>query len=269
MSNYFKNFPLIDYPGVGLAKNIVSRAAIKVDQNQLITFFISNGLRPDTIADRYYGDDDLDWVVYFTNNIIDPYYEFCVSDESLLEQITQKHGSIDVASHKIMFWQSNWKTDGGPISLIQYNSLPVDVKPYYNAHLGANGVIVEYRRKRKTIIKQTNMIVRYQLASNLTLAPGTVVSLGTIDRATVVSCVGNIVTVQHVIGNWNATLINGIAVTSVLMKVNSISDTEAPYFEYVSAYEAEFITNNIRRNIKLVSSDQAGTLGKELKRALS
>ena len=268
MSSYFKHFPLVDYPGVGFVKNIAARAKININPEYLTNFELTTHLRPDQIADRYYGDQGLDWSVYFANDIVDPYYQFYIPDDTLNDILIEKHGSLEIAAQDIRFWQTNWRIDTDPISSAAYGSLPADVKPLFNAQTGANGIVAEYRRKRKTIIKHTNLIVRYETTTPLALVPGTIVTLGaSVGRGTVVSNTATEILVQHIIGAWNVGLVNGVSST-VLQKTNSISDTEAPYYQPVTAYDVAVQTNDRRRKIKLIGSNYAETLKKELKRTL-
>jgi hypothetical protein len=269
MSSYFKNFPLIDYPNVGLAKNIVARPKIDNRERIQVKYDLTQALRPDQIADRYYKDEDLDWAIYIANDVVDPYYEIYLDDNTLNDIIIKKYGSLEAASQQIVFWETNWRVDDTAITPGAYNSLPADAKPYYNARTDGGRTVTSYVRKRKTIYKATNIIVRYATESPINVEVGENVILGTFQgRGTVVSVDDDYLTVQHILDSHNVTQINGINVTEVFV-IKSISDTEAPYYRAVTAYEAAVTANDLRRHLRLIPSTQAENLRKELKRALA
>ncbi len=86
------NFPLIKYSfddgeTTKVAVNIVKRVKIRDYVKQNTQFFtkydVRDGDRPDTIADRVYGDSNLHWVVMLFNDIINPYYDIALSQREL------------------------------------------------------------------------------------------------------------------------------------------------------------------------------------------
>jgi hypothetical protein len=76
---FFYNFPKINYFNKETRNIIVKAAIIKQVLNQLDAFhpyIIRDYERPDTIAFDQYNDENLDWVIYFANDIMDPYYDW-------------------------------------------------------------------------------------------------------------------------------------------------------------------------------------------------
>lgn len=263
--SYFKNFPLINVPGAGVAKNIVARPKLNV-VGVTTDLVLNESLRPDQIASRIYQDEGLDWLVYMANNVIDPYYQVFLDDDAFNNVIRKKYGSREAASQRIVLWRTNWRDDIAAISPQTYDSLPADVRGYYHANTKGTQTVWEYVRKKETIYKTTNIIARYQLNAPLTVAVGEVVTLGSYQGlATVVSIDSQYLTVQHVFSTYSVDVINEVSVT-LIMTIKTISDTEAPYYQAVSAYEAEQTANEARRNIKLVPSGQAQMLKKDLTR---
>jgi hypothetical protein len=79
MSRYFDRFPVIDYDGT-IAKNILTRVDFteqsKKDIYSTFQFTLEEGFeRPDLLSYNYYGSSQFDWMIYLTNNIVDPYYD--------------------------------------------------------------------------------------------------------------------------------------------------------------------------------------------------
>jgi hypothetical protein len=60
-------------------------------------YMIKDRDRPDIIADKYYGDSTLDWLVFIVNNIFDPYFQWPLNDKQFNDYIVQKYGSSSVA----------------------------------------------------------------------------------------------------------------------------------------------------------------------------
>ena len=104
---YFNELPNIQYlsrfadqssnEDYTLAKNIFRRARLREDVANAATAFqyyqIKDDERPDQIAERIYGDPELDWVVLITNNIINYPSQWTISNDSFYEYLIDKYGS--------------------------------------------------------------------------------------------------------------------------------------------------------------------------------
>jgi len=106
MSNYFSYIPNFDYvnriPG---DQNISSYTEVKnlflrVKLNSKIFSEISNfnkyiirgDERPDNVAEKVYGDSNLDWVILLSNNIINIYDEWPMSNRTFELYMNKKYG---------------------------------------------------------------------------------------------------------------------------------------------------------------------------------
>jgi len=80
-----------------LIKNIYKRAKLRTDVDYAITAFdfkvIKEGDRPDTLADKLYGDPELDYVILITNNIINIRDQWPLSNADLYTYMLDKYGS--------------------------------------------------------------------------------------------------------------------------------------------------------------------------------
>ncbi len=121
MSFYFNKFPKVQYfppvprsTGVGSARrstksffatDISTRFIIKQilgDPNLIYyDYEIKDEERPDIIAEKYYGDARLDWVLLMFNQAIDPYFEWPLSQRNFESFLRQKYGSISVAQSTV------------------------------------------------------------------------------------------------------------------------------------------------------------------------
>jgi len=114
MAHYFQPFPTINYD---LKKNgkptaltnitlrykirqaLLARAVVYYD------YQIQEQDRPDIIAELYYQDSTLDWLILIVNDIIDPHFEWPKEQYSLDKFIRQKYGSISAAHSLIHHYE--------------------------------------------------------------------------------------------------------------------------------------------------------------------
>ena len=58
---------------------------------------IAEGERPDTIAYKAYDDASLDWIIFLTNQIVDPRWEWPLTQQEFNKYIKNKYGSVSGA----------------------------------------------------------------------------------------------------------------------------------------------------------------------------
>jgi|TARA_B110000977_G_scaffold194249_1_gene270537 hypothetical protein len=91
---YFENFPTIDYEGVQV-RDITRRNSFTsmVASNPLLylPYTVKEGYRPEDIAAAYYGSTDYTWLVYMSNNIIDPYHNWPMAEADFNAYLTTKY----------------------------------------------------------------------------------------------------------------------------------------------------------------------------------
>ena len=105
--SYFKQFPNIQYVNrfpntksndeVTVAKNLFKRGKIREDLISVFAVFdyytIGDEERPDQISAKLYGNPEYDWVILISNNIIDLYNEWPLSQAQFNEYLMKKYGS--------------------------------------------------------------------------------------------------------------------------------------------------------------------------------
>jgi len=91
---YFGSFPKINYFN-STTRNIILRAAIITDifkkTDTFYTYIVKEGQRPDNVAAEVYEDPTKDWVVFFSNSVVDPYYDWPLSDNDLKKYLENKY----------------------------------------------------------------------------------------------------------------------------------------------------------------------------------
>lgn len=111
---FFKNFPTITYNNKQ-AKNILLRAAlrdiVKTSYSYYMPLTVEPGERPDMIAGDLYKDTGYDWLVRFANSeVIDPYFDWYITDEQVELKIIKKYGSIPTALSTVVHYTDNSNT---------------------------------------------------------------------------------------------------------------------------------------------------------------
>ena len=116
MSNYFKQLPDFEYisrinerksnSDFIKVKNLFRRALIREDIFSDIMSFtkykIDGDERPDAVAYKIYGDEDLDWVILAANNIINVRNEWPMTQNDFNNYLNEKYGvtgAVDEIKH--------------------------------------------------------------------------------------------------------------------------------------------------------------------------
>ena len=103
---YFRELPEIDYQSFLSdtlstkdyirVKNLFRRNKLRDDLQNSFTLFnkyeIAEGARPDTVAEEFYGDAELDWVVLMTAGIVNVRNEWPLSNRDLYNLAEKKYG---------------------------------------------------------------------------------------------------------------------------------------------------------------------------------
>jgi hypothetical protein len=283
MSGYFSRFPSIAY-GNTLATNILARIKINslVRDKKLVfhPYTLKEGERPDTIAEHYYGDPYFAWLVYFANEVIDPYYEWPLSQRDFEQYIRTKYGTTELAQEKIVYYQNNWSTDESMLTPGAFDSLPAAIKKYWTPVIGFRNTIISYERKQSDLTIETNKIIELTVADGTGFAleeqvkqtsGGSVVASGFVKYTSATSVV-----IEKVTGTFSTSysLVNydgdeSTSVSAVTTIKQSLSDDESIYWSPVTAYEYEDQLNEQKKQIYLIDKSYLDQIELEMKSLLA
>ena len=105
MSGYFSHFPNVLHTKANI-KNITLRAKIQKAAEAspfvFLPYTIEEDMRAEDVAYHYYGDAELSWLIYWANNITDPYTDWFVSDANLHNLIYAKYKGTQVFHDYLM-----------------------------------------------------------------------------------------------------------------------------------------------------------------------
>lgn len=110
MSEYFKYFPKVEHDiknegrKVNLT-NVLKRFRVRSDlqgrTDIFYTYDVQEGDRPDIIAEKYYQDPNLAWVVLHVNNVTDPKFGWPLFGNDFEKYIIAKYGDRATAQSTI------------------------------------------------------------------------------------------------------------------------------------------------------------------------
>jgi hypothetical protein len=289
MDNFFKHYPLVQYGNTvsnTVAVNIFAKIAFQKTIQQNFEVFhpytIQEGDRADTIAYLYYGDSGYDWLVYYSNNVVDPYYDWYMDGNSLNRFIADKYQSLTNARRKIKFFRSNYITDDSMISPAAYNALSANQKRFWTPINGINNNIIRYERKKEEVIFQTNKTqqLNVSLVGNTSFTADEYVfqqNAGvTVGSATVNFSNSTVCIVSNVIGTLSTSynLKGGDSAANATVSVvntlsTSISSEIQSYFEGVSFFDYENELNEKKKNIRLIDLAYIQSIEQEFKNLMS
>ena len=279
MARYFDRFPIVDYDG-DIAKNILARVDFtdktKKDIYSTFEFTLEEGFeRPDLLSYNYYGSSKFDWMIYLTNNIVDPYYDYYKSAEDFKSYMETKYGSNSNARSITLFYRLNWHEDERTITVQQYEALVADetanARKYWKPKLTNTGAVIGYERIKEDWTVSTNKV----LSLSLTVSPSgfavgdRVTQTSTEAYATVdyIDLENNTLTVKHVNGTFTVNEAEGIKEITLISQ--NIPEAEAEYWYAVNAYDDEQETNELKRNVFVLKSSYLAETEKQFIQQLS
>ena len=108
MSNYFGQIPDFEYvsrlPDARISdyipvKNFFKKGKLRediIEQTAVFTKYkIKGDDRPDNVAQELYGDPDLDWVILASNNILNVYDEWPMTQRNFENYLLEKYGTYE------------------------------------------------------------------------------------------------------------------------------------------------------------------------------
>jgi len=279
-TQYFKKFPLTiynDVPAINILRRVDFNTKVRDFFTAFYSFTVKSGERLETVAFDYYDDQDLDWLIYHTNDIMDPYHDVVLDFEDFEETIKKKYGSIRLAKLKTFCYRNNYRGDIQMLTSDGYSALDGDVKKYWKPQF-ALGQISGYDRNEDDMFASTNRIISFSFSATVenTFTKNEIVTNNKGGMAQVATSNTSYVTLQHIEGDWasyttnfdvtgdeSGRVINFDHATYKLIQ-HVIPEAEAIYFEKYSFYDYETEKNDALRNISLIDKAYAEEINLQL-----
>jgi hypothetical protein len=105
---YFNLFPqtlytLDDGKNIKLVRNILLRAVINEDirNNRALydEYDVLDGETPEIVADKFYQNPLLHWIILHTNEILDPRFDWPMSYYNLIQYCNSKYANVNATHH--------------------------------------------------------------------------------------------------------------------------------------------------------------------------
>jgi len=157
MSSYFKyvpnfqyvnrnpkeNTPLGDYIEV---KNLFKRTKllddIFSDLNYFEKYSIIGDERPDNVAEKYYDDSNLDWIVLIANNITNIQSEWPLPQIAFNKYLLNKYGSYEKLNNVHHYESKEITNSDGVILVPKGLNIPIDYQiEYYDSRTARNVLV--------------------------------------------------------------------------------------------------------------------------------
>jgi hypothetical protein len=115
---YFEYLPkefyrLTNKPTLDVITNITSRVTIsdslKTNSSSFYEYVISDGETPENLADKIYQNSNRHWIILLMNNIINPQFDWPLSDKALNKVIEIKYKDLANGSPVINWTKTNIK----------------------------------------------------------------------------------------------------------------------------------------------------------------
>jgi len=280
--NFFNKIPTITYEGK-MARNIMARAKLSdstKNSNQLFFPYTNSGeVRADTLSHQYYKKAGYSWLIWFANEVIDPYYDMALSAYDFDQFIINKYGSIEIAQRKISHYKLNWETNEANIPISAFDSLQRGAKKYWEPILDYNLNVKSYVRKRDNQTLNTNRVGSINF-SNASGAFKIGEEIQQQDDATIYGfCTyadDSTLTIQHLQRSFstNTTIIgkeSGAQATITAVNnflATTAAYTNSTYWSPVTYYDYEYELNENKKQIVLMDAMLSSRAEQELIRAM-
>ena len=96
MAEFFSKYPKLLY-GDKVATDIIARVALREKYANKVQLYyeydLQEGDTPEIVASKYYGDPEKNWIVMFMNEIIDPVFDFPLSQSNFIKYLDAKYAT--------------------------------------------------------------------------------------------------------------------------------------------------------------------------------
>ncbi len=277
--NYFDKLPNITYSGFD-AKNLLARSklsdATKNTRTVFYPYTMEEADRADIVSNLYYGNPGYSWLVWFANDVVDPYYDMPLEYNDFTKFIVSKYGSLERANRKIKYYRNNWADEADSISVTEYNALNPNYQKYYEPEVNMDYTPIAYRRVKDDTIVSTNRMITCLIQNvNGEFTVGEEIKVNSNNYAFVTFANTTAMTVQHVTGtiaNTNVVVGQESGATATIQQSNTVyetlASTEPTFWSPVSYYQYEDELNSAKKEIVLLDVRYRSQAEEELKRTM-
>lgn len=287
---YFEKFPIINYANnniVDITRRVTLLNRVSESPYVFYPFELADNERAEQFSNRYYDDPFKSWILYLTNKITDPYYEWYLDDTQFYEFLDKKYGSYYTAQQKVKHYKNNWENQD-QINASGYNALTDNQVRYWEPVYGVGSNVVSYKRKEVDWIVSTNKVISYTLVSNNSFTVNEICDIvfnnESKGKGQVVGQANNVLVLQHMSGTFydsDTVSISGssyiygtesganIVFSDVNALSNNITEDELIYWTPVTYFDYELSRNEYNKTIRVLEKDLSPLTSNNLRDLLS
>ena len=157
---YFNSFPVIPYKNdkdgslkdvTNLLRRVAVRAKISANTAMFDTYDVREGDTPEIIADRFYEDSELHWIILLLNNVTDRYHDWPMSEQQFNTYVNEKYSDPDGIHHHEISQESGDTTQ--KIEVYDPDLISSDTDAYTSATAITNREFEESEQDKKRKIR--------------------------------------------------------------------------------------------------------------------
>ena len=112
MSDYFNNFPIVQYQDktvTNITKSVKILDGLRNTPYAFLPYTVKDGERPEDVAYYYYGSVAFTWLVLLSDKTIDPYKKWPMDNQQLHAHIKKKYEAQAIADGQtdVLAWTQN------------------------------------------------------------------------------------------------------------------------------------------------------------------
>jgi hypothetical protein len=123
------------------------------------SYDVQEGETPEIIASKYYGSPDNFWIVMFSNQLLDPEWDWPLSYANFSAYIVDKYGSASAAQSQIARYEKIITTSDSLSNMVNREVIIIDQNEYSNTAL--NTVTVDFGDETAVITTEVNVVSAY------------------------------------------------------------------------------------------------------------
>ena len=156
---YFDSFPIIQYgstdgtikTATNLLRRVAIRSKVKTNASLFDTYDVKSGETPEIIADKFYDDPQLHWVIMLVNNVTDRYHDWPMNEQQFSTFVNEKYSNPDGIHHHEITQESGDTTQ--KIEVYDPDLISSDTDAYTSATAITNREYEESEQDRKRKIR--------------------------------------------------------------------------------------------------------------------
>lgn len=176
---YFQSFPYTYYTldngkTVQIVTNITQRIQFSDELKDNLSLFdeydVNDGETPELVADKFYNNSELHWIVLLTNDIIDPRFDWVLSQNNLERYVSSKYSNVNAIHH---YEDTESRTVNGKVyieSANEFQQIDVNDTLVNNTNTGTGYVLSKYSNSNVLVTVTTG---GFQTQDNVALASNT------------------------------------------------------------------------------------------------